>query len=111
MTVQTSAPALVAGLKPVDRSFESWWVRPGAATAVELRGGDSFTVIDPDGAQPAELSLDDPGALGERESPIRLFGSESRRASRSPSRSSVTSGCWWPPPVAGSWTETLRRPR
>ena len=78
MTVQTSAPALVAGLKPVDRSFESWWVRPGAATAVELRGGDSFTVIDPDGAQPAELSLDDPGALGERESPIRLFGSESR---------------------------------
>jgi aminomethyltransferase len=78
VTVQTSAPALVAGLKPVDRSFESWWVRPGAATAVELRGGDSFTVIDPDGAQPAELSLDDPGALGERESPIRLFGSESR---------------------------------
>jgi len=69
---------LASGLKPVDRTFESWWVRPGAATAVELRGGDRVTVIDPDGGQPAELTVDDPGALGERKSPIRLFGPESR---------------------------------
>ena len=64
------APPLVSGLKPVDRSFESWWVRPGSATVVELRGGDRVTVIDPDGGQPAELTVlspdgrDDAQALG-----------------------------------------------
>jgi aminomethyltransferase len=73
MTVQ-----LVSGLKPVDRSFESWWVRPGASTTVELRGDDRVTVIDPDGGQPAELTIADPGALGEAKSPIRLFGPDSR---------------------------------
>jgi aminomethyltransferase len=61
---------LVSGLKPVDRSFESWWVRPGSATVVELRPGDRVTVIDPDGGQVAELTAlspdgrDDLGALG-----------------------------------------------
>jgi aminomethyltransferase len=69
---------LVSGLKPVDRSFESWWVRPGASTTVELRGDDRVTIVDPDGGQPAELTCDDPGALGERKSPIRLFGPDSR---------------------------------
>jgi aminomethyltransferase len=69
---------LVSGLKPVDRTFESWWVRPGSSTAVELRGDDRVTIIDPDGGQPAELTLEDPGALGESRSPIRLFGPESR---------------------------------
>jgi aminomethyltransferase len=70
VTVQSSLPSLVSGLKPVDRSFESWWVRPGSATVVELYGGDRVTVIDPDGGQPAELTAladdgrDDPGALG-----------------------------------------------
>ena len=60
----------VAALRPVDPTFESWWVRPGSATVVELRGGDRITVIDPDGGQPAELTVlspdgrDDPGALG-----------------------------------------------
>ena len=60
----------VATLRPVDPSFESWWVRPGSATVVELRGDDRITVIDPDGGQPAELTVlssdgrDDPGALG-----------------------------------------------
>src|SRR3954449_13149285 len=63
---------LVAGLKPVDPSFESWWVRPGSATVLELSGDDRVTVIDPDGGQPAELTVlspdgrDDPGALGVR---------------------------------------------
>jgi aminomethyltransferase len=69
---------LVSGLKPVDRSFESWWVRPGASTTVELRGDDQVTIVDPDGGQPAELTCDDPGALGERKSPILLFGPDSR---------------------------------
>ncbi len=70
MSGQAAAPSLVAGLKPVDRSFESWWVRPGAATVVDVRVGDRLTVIDPDGGQPAELTAlapdgrEDPGALG-----------------------------------------------
>jgi aminomethyltransferase len=77
-TLRGGPGARAPGLLPVDRSFESWWVRPGSVTAVELRGGDRVTVIDPDGGQPAELTLDDPGALGEGESAIRLFGPESR---------------------------------
>lgn len=40
----------------MDRSFECWWVRPGAATVVEVRARDRLTVIDPDGGQPAELT-------------------------------------------------------
>jgi aminomethyltransferase len=66
----TAPTSLVSGLKPVDPSFESWWVRPGSATAVELRGGDRVTVIDPDGGQVAELTAlspegrDDLAALG-----------------------------------------------
>jgi aminomethyltransferase len=53
-------------------------VRPGSSTTVELRGDDRVTVIDPDGGQPAELACDDPGALGEGRSPIRLFDAEGR---------------------------------
>src|SRR4051795_3581291 len=61
---------LVAGLKPVDPALESWWVRPGSATVVELHGDDRITVIDPEGGQPAEVTVlapdgrEDPGALG-----------------------------------------------
>ncbi|HZC12549.1 MAG TPA: DUF1989 domain-containing protein, partial [Thermoleophilaceae bacterium] len=50
------AVSLVNGLRPVDRSYEAWWVRPGAATVVELHAGDRVTVIDPEGGQPAELT-------------------------------------------------------
>jgi aminomethyltransferase len=63
---------LVSGLKPVDRSFESWWVRPGSATVVEVYAGDRVNVIDPDGGQVAELTAlspdgrDDLDALGAR---------------------------------------------
>ena len=45
-------------------------MRPGSATVVELHGGDRVTVIDPEGGQPAELTVlspdgrDDAGALG-----------------------------------------------
>ena len=35
-----SAMLLTPGLKPVDLSFESWWVRPGGATRVRVRPGD-----------------------------------------------------------------------
>ena len=40
MTISATPPSLIDGLRPVDRSFESWWVRPGSATAVELHAGD-----------------------------------------------------------------------
>ena len=56
MNLGAAPTTLVSGVKPVDRSFESWWVRPGSATAVELRPGDRVTVIDPDGGQVAELT-------------------------------------------------------
>jgi glycine cleavage system T protein (aminomethyltransferase) len=65
----TARPALITpGLRPVDPAFESWWVRPGGATQVRLRGGDRLTVVDPDGGQPAELLVlsDDPELLGVR---------------------------------------------
>ena len=70
MNLGAAPTTLVSGLKPVDRSFESWWVRPGSATVVEVGGGDRVTVIDPDGGQVAELSAlspegrDDLKALG-----------------------------------------------
>jgi aminomethyltransferase len=59
---------LTPGLKPVDPAFESWWVRPGGATRVRVRPDDRLTVIDPDGGQPAELTVlgSDPEALGVR---------------------------------------------
>jgi aminomethyltransferase len=63
---------LVPGLKPVDPTWELYWVRAGGATVVPLSGDDRITVRDPDGAQPAELTVlapdgsEDPGALDVR---------------------------------------------
>ena len=63
---------LDAGLKPVDRSFEAHWVRPGAATAVRLRPDDVLTVVNRDGGQVAELTVldseggEDAAAIGAR---------------------------------------------
>jgi aminomethyltransferase len=57
VTVQATPPSLISGLRPVDRSFESWWVRPGSATAVDVHAGDRVTVIDPDGGQRAEVTV------------------------------------------------------
>jgi aminomethyltransferase len=63
---------LAGGLKPLDPTWELYWVRAGGATVVPLRGDDRLTVRDPDGAQPAELTVlapegrEDPGALGVR---------------------------------------------
>jgi aminomethyltransferase len=66
-------PALVEpGLRPVDRSLESHWVRPGAATAVRLQPGDELTVVNRDGGQMAELTVldaeggEDAAAIGAR---------------------------------------------
>jgi aminomethyltransferase len=65
VTVQATPPSLISGLRPLDRSFESWWVRPGSATAVEVHAGDRVTIIDPDGGQAAELTVA-PDTLGLR---------------------------------------------
>ena len=66
-------PSLVQpGLKPVDRSLESHWVRPGAATVVRLEPGDELTVVNRDGGQVAELTVldaeggEDAAAIGAR---------------------------------------------
>src|SRR3954465_8030293 len=73
MAIALDRPSLITpGLKPVDPSFESWWVRPGGATVVRVRPGDRLTVRDPDGGQPAEVTVldaegsEDAAALGAR---------------------------------------------
>src|SRR3954447_15241031 len=73
MAIALDRPTLITpGLTPVDPSFESWWVRPGGATVVAVRPGDRMTVRDPDGGQPAELTVldaeggEDAAALGAR---------------------------------------------
>jgi aminomethyltransferase len=66
--VASTAPP--TGLKPVDPSLESYWVRPGGATAIDVRGDDRIVVRDPDGGQPAEVTVlapdgrEDAAALG-----------------------------------------------
>src|ERR671932_815965 len=66
MAIALDRPTLITpGLKPIDPAFESWWVRPGGATVVEVRPGDRVTVRDPDGGQPAEVTvLDAEGGEG-----------------------------------------------
>src|SRR4051812_18357348 len=73
MAIALDRPTLLTpGLKPVDPTFESWWVRPGGATVVPVRPGDRLTVRDPDGGQPAEVTVldaeggEDAAALGAR---------------------------------------------
>ncbi|MSO42530.1 MAG: DUF1989 domain-containing protein [Solirubrobacterales bacterium] len=72
MATATRPALLETGLKPVDRSFESHWVRPGAATAVRLRPDDRLTVVNTDGGQVAELTVldaeggEDAAAIGAR---------------------------------------------
>jgi aminomethyltransferase len=100
------AVSLVSGLRPADRSFESWWVRPGAATVLELHGGDRLTVIDPDGGQPAEVTAlapdgrEDLGALGAAaDADATVLRSSSSAATARPARpsrstASATSCSW-----------------
>ena len=78
---------LVPGLKPVDPTWELYRVRAGGATVVPLGGDDRITVHDPDGAQPAELTVlapdgrEDPGALGR---PPRRPGHDPPQRRRTP---------------------------
>ena len=54
--------------------------------AVELHAGDRVTIIDPDGGQPAELTVlspdgrEDPGALGRADASGRSFEAASSGA-------------------------------
>jgi aminomethyltransferase len=72
MAVAARPALLEPGLKPVDRSLESHWVRPGGATAVRLHPEDLLTVINSDGGQLAELTVldaeggEDAAAIGAR---------------------------------------------
>ena len=56
-TKTNGAGLLIGGMRPTDPSLEQYWVRPGGATVLALAPDDRFTVIDPDGAQPAELTV------------------------------------------------------
>src|SRR3954447_350579 len=73
MAIAPDRPTLITpGLEPVDPSFESWWVRPGGATVVQVRPRDRLCVRAPDGGQPAEVTVldaeggEDAAALGAR---------------------------------------------
>src|SRR3954469_10983708 len=73
MAIAPDRPTLITpGLEPVDPSFESWWVRPGGATVVQVRPRDRLCVRDPGGGQPAEVTVldaeggEDAAALGAR---------------------------------------------
>src|SRR3954468_3781852 len=58
MAVAADRPALITpGLTAPDPGVQTWWVRPGGATVVAVRPGDRMTVRDPDGGQPAELTV------------------------------------------------------
>src|ERR1700750_2196969 len=99
MAIALDRPKLITpGLKPADPAFESWWVRPGGATVVRVRPGDRLTVRDPDGGQPAEVTVldaeggEDSAALGARaDAPatvltaaLRHGGAQTVRAERRP---------------------------
>src|SRR3954467_14349504 len=76
MAIALDRPTLLTpGLKPLDPRFESWGVRPGGATVVGVRPGDRLCARDPDGGQPAEVTVldaeggEDAAALGARADP------------------------------------------
>src|SRR5689334_18625037 len=73
MATTLDRPALVTpGLRPPDPGVQTWWVRPGGATVLQVRPGDRVTVRDPHGGQLAELTVldheggEDAAALGTR---------------------------------------------
>jgi aminomethyltransferase len=58
---------ILPGLPPADPRLESYRVRPGAVTAVELAAGDEITIIDAEGRQRGELTVLARGGEGFRE--------------------------------------------
>ncbi|MGH3519045.1 MAG: DUF1989 domain-containing protein [Haloechinothrix sp.] len=58
MTVSATEPRLLLpGLVPKEPGLETYWVRPGGVTAVQLDRGDRLSVIDRAGRQTAELTV------------------------------------------------------
>lgn len=58
MTLSPAEPRLLLpGLIAREPGLETYWVRPGGVTALRLEGGDTLTVIDRSGRQPAELTV------------------------------------------------------
>jgi aminomethyltransferase len=51
-----AAPLLVGGLLPGDPALESYPVRPGGATVIELAGDDRVRIVDRHGGQVAEVT-------------------------------------------------------
>ena len=91
-------------------------MRAGGATVVPLRGDDRITVRDPDGAQPAELTVlapdgrEDPGALGVRhDAPASDAGRVPRRGRRAAGRP-LRCGCSAPDSPPGA-QQTFRAER
>jgi aminomethyltransferase len=80
VAVETARPKLILpGLLPPDPFLETYLVRPGGATTLEIGPDDRLTVIDRDGGQVAELRVldGDVAALGVGASDgpvVRLFG-------------------------------------
>jgi aminomethyltransferase len=72
MTVTNERPRLLLpGLVAKDSDLETYWVRPGGVTVVQVHAGDRLTVIDQAGRQTAEVTAvtthgTDGGALGVR---------------------------------------------
>lgn len=58
----TTPRLLLPGLVPREPGLETYWVRPGGATAVRMAGGDRLDVIDRQGRQPAEITFLPDGA-------------------------------------------------
>ena len=57
MVLSTDRPRLLLpGLKPPDPFLETYLVRPGGATVLQLRDGDRLTICDRDGGAIVELS-------------------------------------------------------
>ncbi|MGH3499350.1 MAG: DUF1989 domain-containing protein [Nocardioidaceae bacterium] len=59
MSVATNGQARLRlpGLVPSEPGLETYWVRPGGVTAVQMEGGDRLTVVDRAGKQAAELTV------------------------------------------------------
>src|SRR3954453_13633960 len=73
MAIALDRPTLLTpGLRPPAPGVQTWWVRPGGATVVPVGPGDRLTVRDPDGGQPAEITVldaagaEDAAAIGAR---------------------------------------------
>jgi aminomethyltransferase len=56
-TTPTGPRLLLPGLVPKEPGLETYWVRPGGVTAIEVHAGDELTVVDQAGRQTAELTV------------------------------------------------------